>query len=86
MHLVGYLYEDYHDARSLERKVQFLHHLVTKIHFRRGHKVRRMTECLCVRMGQIGSRWTDFCDILYWRRERYLLKYAEKIHIWIQSD
>jgi hypothetical protein len=21
MHLVGYLYEDYHDARSLERKV-----------------------------------------------------------------
>jgi hypothetical protein len=22
MHLVGYLYEDYHDARSLEHKVQ----------------------------------------------------------------
>jgi hypothetical protein len=21
MHLVGYLYEDYHDARSLERKI-----------------------------------------------------------------
>jgi hypothetical protein len=23
MHLVGYLYEDYHDARSLEHKVNF---------------------------------------------------------------
>ena len=24
MHLVGYLYEDYHDARSLEHKVQLI--------------------------------------------------------------
>jgi hypothetical protein len=24
MHLVGYLYEDYHDARSLEHKVDLL--------------------------------------------------------------
>jgi hypothetical protein len=24
MHLVGYLYEDYHDARSLEHKVSVL--------------------------------------------------------------
>jgi hypothetical protein len=24
MHLVGYLYEDYHDARSLEHKVSIL--------------------------------------------------------------
>jgi hypothetical protein len=24
MHLVGYLYEDYHDARSLEHKVRIL--------------------------------------------------------------
>jgi hypothetical protein len=23
MHLVGYLYEDYHDARSIERKEQY---------------------------------------------------------------
>jgi hypothetical protein len=30
MHLVGYLYEDYHDARSLEHKVssELLHHAV----------------------------------------------------------
>jgi hypothetical protein len=34
MHLVGYLYEDYHDARSLEHKVtKFLIHTINLQHF-----------------------------------------------------
>jgi hypothetical protein len=28
MYLVGYLYEDYHDARSLERKVYDIHNTI----------------------------------------------------------
>jgi hypothetical protein len=31
MHLVGYLYEDYHDARSLEQKIG--RHIFGKEHF-----------------------------------------------------
>ena len=31
MHLVGYLYEDYHDARSLEHKVRSIYQFLRKI-------------------------------------------------------
>ena len=31
MHLVGYLYEDYHDARSLEHKIQDMFYVTVEI-------------------------------------------------------
>ena len=30
MYLVGYLYEDYHDARSLEHKMQFMPYIFSR--------------------------------------------------------
>jgi len=41
-----------------------------------------MSACPCVRMRQLGSRWTDFHEILY----KYFRKSAEKIQFSLKSD
>ena len=41
------------------------------------------TVCLFVCVEQLGTRWTDFREILYWQ---HLLKYVDQIQVLLKSD
>ena len=72
MHLVGYLYEDYHDARSLERKLQY-----SVIYVCYQHYVNKCNASSMMSLAVLSNSLRTICG-LSWHQNCHTLEVQDK--------